>query len=178
MGKRKSLSKRTRFEVFKRDGFQCQYCGGTPPKVLLHVDHVVALANGGTDDESNLITSCADCNLGKAAVPLSELPAPVETRAEMLAEKEAQLLGYQELLKERKDRLQSEALKVLDIIDPTERETTDADWYSVQSFIEKLGYYDVMRAAEIAVAQGPYRTKAKFRYFCGICWNWIREGVS
>lgn len=37
MTKRKSISKKVRFEVFKRDGFSCQYCGATPPGALLHV---------------------------------------------------------------------------------------------------------------------------------------------
>lgn len=60
-----SLSARTRFEVLKRDGFACQYCGGRAPDVVLHIDHIVARANGGEDDVGNLITSCATCNLGK-----------------------------------------------------------------------------------------------------------------
>lgn len=33
--KRKPLSKRIRFEVFKRDSFTCQFCGRTPPEVIL-----------------------------------------------------------------------------------------------------------------------------------------------
>lgn len=39
MAERKSLSKKTRFEVFKRDSFECQYCGAHPPSTILHVDH-------------------------------------------------------------------------------------------------------------------------------------------
>jgi 5-methylcytosine-specific restriction endonuclease McrA len=104
MVERKAVSKRTRFEVFKRDSFTCQYCGGTPPKVLLHIDHIVAVANGGKNDESNLITSCADCNLGKSSVPLSIVPQSVEDRATLLAEREEQLLGYQELMKNKKKK--------------------------------------------------------------------------
>ena len=34
------MSKKMRFDVFKRDGFQCQYCGSTPPSVVLEVDHI------------------------------------------------------------------------------------------------------------------------------------------
>ncbi|MEY5098935.1 MAG: hypothetical protein RJA36_1654, partial [Pseudomonadota bacterium] len=67
MSDRKKFSKRTRFEIFKRDGFTCQYCGAHPPGVLLHLDHIVALAAGGADDEDNLITACEPCNLGKGA---------------------------------------------------------------------------------------------------------------
>lgn len=43
---RKAISTRTRFEVFKRDGFKCLYCGRTPPSVLLHVDHIIPVCSG------------------------------------------------------------------------------------------------------------------------------------
>lgn len=42
--KRKSLSKKTRFEVFKRDSFTCQYCGRSAPEVVLQVDHIKPVA--------------------------------------------------------------------------------------------------------------------------------------
>lgn len=67
-----SLSKRIRFEAFKRDKFTCQYCGKKAPDVILHADHVHPRAQGGEDTILNLITSCSDCNLGKGAVPLSD----------------------------------------------------------------------------------------------------------
>lgn len=72
MNKRKSLSKKTRFEVFKRDSFTCQYCGRSAPDVVLQVDHMVAVANGGTNELVNLITSCAPCNAGKGAREISD----------------------------------------------------------------------------------------------------------
>jgi hypothetical protein len=62
-----AISKRLRFELFKRDGFTCQYCGQRAPDVILEVDHIVALSNGGSDDPENLTTSCKDCNRGKCA---------------------------------------------------------------------------------------------------------------
>ena len=62
-----AVSTRTRFEIFKRDNYRCHYCGATPLQSALHIDHVVATANGGTDDPSNLITACKDCNLRKHA---------------------------------------------------------------------------------------------------------------
>lgn len=68
--KRKSLSKRLRFEIFKRDGFKCLYCGATPAQKVLRVDHVTPVAEGGADDPINLVTSCFDCNAGKGPVPL------------------------------------------------------------------------------------------------------------
>src|SRR5947209_7084912 len=69
---RKALSKRTRFEIFKRDGFKCLYCGATPVQKVLRVDHVKPVIEGGSNDPSNLVTSCFDCNAGKGPVPLEE----------------------------------------------------------------------------------------------------------
>jgi len=67
-----SISKKTRFEVFKRDSFTCQYCGQSAPDVILEVDHIHPRAEDGSDDISNLITSCFDCNRGKGARRLSD----------------------------------------------------------------------------------------------------------
>ena len=54
-----SVSTRTRFEVLKRDGFRCRYCGLTAMATELHVDHVVPASKGGTDDPVNLVAACA-----------------------------------------------------------------------------------------------------------------------
>jgi len=68
---RKSTGKRLRFEVFKRDHFTCQYCGAQPPDVVLVVDHIDAVATGGSNHIDNLITACEACNGGKADIPLT-----------------------------------------------------------------------------------------------------------
>ena len=61
----RTISKHIRFEVMYRAGFACHYCGRTPPDVKLHVDHVIPISAGGTDDLFNLVTACLDCNVGK-----------------------------------------------------------------------------------------------------------------
>lgn len=66
------MSKKLRFEVFKRDSFRCQYCGRAAPDVVLQIDHVKPVADGGENDILNLITSCKDCNLGKGDRTLDE----------------------------------------------------------------------------------------------------------
>jgi hypothetical protein len=40
--------------------------------VILNVDHIMPVAEGGTNDIMNLITSCFDCNSGKGARQLSD----------------------------------------------------------------------------------------------------------
>ncbi len=71
---RKNISKRVRFEVLERDGFRCHYCGLSSDATQLHIDHIVAVANGGSNKHDNLITACIDCNLGKGAMALSRMP--------------------------------------------------------------------------------------------------------
>lgn len=63
---RAGVTRRVRFQIFQRDGFRCVYCGATARTSQLHIDHVVPVSKGGTDQPSNLATACADCNLGKA----------------------------------------------------------------------------------------------------------------
>lgn len=53
---------RLRASVLKRDNHTCVYCRA-PATV---VDHVVALAHGGTDTASNLVAACRKCNDDKA----------------------------------------------------------------------------------------------------------------
>lgn len=64
--KRKSISPKVRFEVFKRDSFTCQYCGKQAPDVVLEIDHMKPVSDGGDNSIINLITSCWDCNRGKS----------------------------------------------------------------------------------------------------------------
>lgn len=71
--RRKGLSPRLRFEVFKRDAFTCQYCGRKAPDVILNCDHLLPVAGGGGNDAINLITSCDQCNDGKGAALLSDV---------------------------------------------------------------------------------------------------------
>jgi 5-methylcytosine-specific restriction endonuclease McrA len=55
----------TRFNVFLRDRFVCQYCGGPHPAPYLTFDHVVPRSRGGRTTWDNVVTACTDCNLRK-----------------------------------------------------------------------------------------------------------------
>lgn len=54
-----------RFQILERDSFTCRFCGKRAPETELEVDHVVPRSKGGSDDTSNLVTACRDCNRGK-----------------------------------------------------------------------------------------------------------------
>lgn len=83
MTARKTLSKKTRFEVFKRDGFKCQYCGAEAPRAVLHVDHIHPVSKGGDNGLMNLITACVDCNAGKSDRKLSDDSAVAKQRTQL-----------------------------------------------------------------------------------------------
>jgi 5-methylcytosine-specific restriction endonuclease McrA len=54
----------TRFNVFLRDRFKCQYCGSPED---LTFDHLVPRSRGGHTTWSNVVTACAPCNLKKGS---------------------------------------------------------------------------------------------------------------
>jgi hypothetical protein len=93
MSKRKSIGDKVRFEVFKRDSFACQYCGAKAPDVVLNVDHIHPVSQGGGNDIINLITSCRDCNSGKSDRSLSDSSVLAKQRQQLedLEERRAQL---------------------------------------------------------------------------------------
>ena len=55
-----------RFSVLKRDEFKSQYCGCKAPEVELHVGHVIPWKVVKEHDANNLVTACAEGNVGKA----------------------------------------------------------------------------------------------------------------
>ncbi len=54
----------TRFNLFLRDEFCCQYCGATGD---LTFDHVVPRARGGVTSWENVVAACSKCNLEKGS---------------------------------------------------------------------------------------------------------------
>lgn len=61
----------TRFNVFLRDRFSCQYCGARDE---LTFDHVTPRSRGGTTTWENVVAACSPCNLRKA----DRMPADAE----------------------------------------------------------------------------------------------------
>lgn len=110
MKKRESISKKIRFEIFKRDNFKCQYCGSSAPHVLLHIDHIKPVSKGGTNVITNLITACESCNGGKSNILLDSSAAIDKQRIQLesLQKRREQLemmMQWHDLIVDEKDVL-------------------------------------------------------------------------
>lgn len=63
----------SRFNVFLRDTFSCQYCGRRFPTQDLTFDHVIPRCRGGKTNWENVVTACMICNHNKGRKLLNEL---------------------------------------------------------------------------------------------------------
>jgi len=174
---RKPISKKLRFEIFKRDVFKCQYCGKMPPLTILEVDHIIPVIKGGKNNEDNLITSCFDCNRGKGKTELSSLPQTTADKIKILKEKEKQYKQYRKIQNEIEKRI----IEEIEIIDGMYsfyfKEFCLSDKFkngSVRNFIEKIGYDETFKSMTTACTKIHDSDKA-IKYFCGICWNIIKN---
>ncbi len=85
----RGLSLQLRNQILERNGYTCQQCGASAHdmddlnpgrKVRLHIDHIVPLSQGGTNDPDNLRVLCSNCNQGRGNVQM-----PSETAVNILA---------------------------------------------------------------------------------------------
>jgi len=182
MKQRKSISTRTRFEIFKRDSFRCLYCGKAAPSVMLHVDHVLPVCEGGTNDPANLVTACQDCNLGKSGVLLSQKPASLKETAKQEREKFAQLNAYNEWLREKRVQQEQWVAQIADFWlrlegeDPTQWRLGTAREQMVTQFLRRLPAEEIIDALSITYTKSWITKPAdQNRYFAGVCWKKIKE---
>jgi len=63
----------TRFNVFLRDEFSCQYCNKTLAAQGLTFDHVLPRMHGGHTHWENIVTACQPCNAKKGSSLLEDL---------------------------------------------------------------------------------------------------------
>jgi hypothetical protein len=174
-----AVTKRTRFEVLRRDNHTCRYCGAAAPDVKLHVDHVTPVALGGTDGPDNLVAACIDCNFGKSSSsPDANIVADVtadavrwalimKVAAEVIEEEAAAKRSAMNTLRRLfiSEYWGDEYIPLPnDWLETTYRFTTNG--LSVETLCEFAG---------IAITKPTVLRTNAFRYFCGIAWNRVRE---
>ncbi len=67
----------TRQNIFRRDRFECQYCG---TKKDLTLDHVLPSSRGGGQTWTNLVTACKRCNARKGDFTPEEAGMPLRRK--------------------------------------------------------------------------------------------------
>lgn len=165
---RKSTGKRLRFEIFKRDGFRCLYCGATPVEKALRADHVIPVAQGGPTEAENLVTSCFDCNAGKAAVPLEERALVSSIAAEADREHAEQIFEWLRI--QREIRSAKDAV-VDDLCQLWSREIgyRPVDLLSrLRAAVDREGYAAVQKAIERTGRKDLPSVTTQFQYFYGV----------
>jgi len=171
--KRKPLSKKIRFEVFKRDGFRCVYCGKNPPDVVLEVDHIEPVSKGGSNDINNLTTACFACNRGKTNIPLDKIPQTLANNLETLKVKEQQLKEYRKYIKTIKKREDKDIEDIHILFKqqfPKKRLTTEFLNTSLRYFLKIFPKHEIEDAWNTAFCK-QLDPEATTKYFCGICWR-------
>lgn len=152
MAKRKAISKRVRFEVFKRDSFKCQYCGSSAPESILHIDHIKPVSKGGDNEIVNLVTACDSCNLGKSDKELSDNSAVVKQKDQLdeINEKREQLemmLKWRESMKSINDDYADAIAKEINEYSTT-RSISDHGRKSIKAWLKKYSLNEIFEAIE------------------------------
>lgn len=161
-----TVSRRLRFEILRRDGHTCRYCGGVAPDVVLTVDHVVPVALGGGDDPSNLVTACRDCNAGKSSIA-PDAPIVEDVSAAADAFRRALSVAWEHDVDED-DPMHEYYVLALDDWPPGE--WRDDEWVKSVAAWTRLGavYEDFSEMIAVTFRE---RREDPWRYFCGCMWR-------
>jgi hypothetical protein len=178
-----AITKRTRFEILRRDNHTCQYCGEKAPDVVLHIDHVVPVALGGDDKPGNLVAACKNCNAGKASIqpdsPLVQgLSAEAAAYALGMTDKLTRFRAEFESLEEYADAFH----EVWDRwVQNDETMPLPADYRSTLFRWQHMGIPSDVFDLAIPSANAKYNRErhmkpdAIFTYMAGIVWNMFNE---
>lgn len=177
------VSKRLRFEILRRDGHACRYCGAAAPDVTLTVDHVIPQALGGSSEPENLVAACMPCNSGKTSTtPDAPLVADVAADAARWGRAMAYVASLDEADRdariERREEFEGEWNDWTFSGPGGTRAPIElpGDWgLTVDRFgAAGLTKGDLADAVEIAMAAQHVRADKTWTYFCGVCWNKVR----
>lgn len=183
MAERKPIGKKMRFEVFKRDKFTCQYCGRKAPDVILEVDHIKPVAEGGKNTILNLITSCRDCNRGKGKTILTvnEEMVKQQNRLQELAEKREQMELLMEWRNELADFEDAQAQKLSEyIVTITPWRCSESGVSKLKNLVNRFSFQEVVDAIDISYSKYFTNNEDSWQYafdkIGGVCYNRRKQG--
>lgn len=167
--RRKGLGNAKRFAIFQRDRFTCVYCGRKPPGVILEVDHVHPVAEGGTDDELNLVTSCRECNAGKRTKILDVPPPTAEDAVDEINEREEQLREYSRAAMAVRTRINLETDCICTYLFDCELPHNHPWAASIRGALKKMAFVDLMDICDDILGRTYVQTNEhRFRYLMSV----------
>jgi hypothetical protein len=175
-----SVSKRTRFEVLRRDEFTCQYCGEKAPDVVLNVDHVMPVSLGGSDKPDNLLTACKSCNTGKSSIaPDSPLVVSLGAKAaayalgmtDKMTRIRAGLDAGDDYCNEFEDIWNGFTFAGKQVPLPLDYESSLHRWFSMGVPIRMI-QLAVGKSMALMFPKGDF---GRFTYMAGIVWNRLND---
>lgn len=181
---RTPVKKSLRFEIFKRDKFTCRYCGAQPPEVVLHVDHVLPVAAGGTNDEANLVTACESCNLGKRDKLLDNTlpPSDSDLRYLEIMQEKAELERAGRARRQLEDLRYNEAIELMDMaLVYSGEDNLPPDVCAVIRMLGRHEYHAVaeaMKIAATAIVCRKIHPEELYRYAAGCLKKMDRGGCN
>jgi hypothetical protein len=178
-----AVSKRLRYEILRRDENTCRYCGGRVPDVVLTVDHVVPTALGGSDDPSNLVAACKDCNAGKtSSSPDAPLVADVAEKAVQWAQAITRWARQRIDDRYERDCYVDQFTDAWDIWgygpdDDRKQVPKPGGWKATiwQFYETGLPVEELEDAITIACGRDRVQLEEKFRYMCGVAWKQVEK---
>ena len=161
-----AVSKRTRYEVLRRDDHTCRYCGESAPDVKITVDHVTPTALGGSDKPDNLVAACKDCNAGKSSVqPGSDLVDDVKQTD----------IRWAAAIRQAADIRAAQRAGADDYIDrfvsAWQPRYLPNNFASTLQSLYESGLPEVEMLDAVGIAFSARDVESRFRYFCGVAWR-------
>lgn len=176
-----AVSKRTRYEVLKRDNFTCRYCRSTEDS--LKVDHVIPVALGGSDAPDNLVAACHDCNAGKSSTsPDAAMVADVSQRAVEWGAAITRYNAIQMADRKKRDAYVRRFEKAWNYwhygpAEENKKLPKPLDWKQTIWQFYGLGFpiAELEDAVTIAGGNDMVTVDRTFRYMCGVVWTKVRQ---
>lgn len=176
-----AISKRLRFEILRRDGHACRYCGARAPEVKLTVDHVIPKALGGTDDPANLAASCGPCNGGKSS-GAPDAPLVAEVNQDAMRWQMAWAAAVAEAKRNGEQRAKDVAKVKRNYatayrgrhgeapVLPDGWQSSVGRWLDLGLTVQLID-----EAISAAVGRERIRREDRWAYFAGCCWGTLRK---
>lgn len=179
------VTPRLRYEILRRDGHRCHYCGLTAAQTTLVIDHVIPRALGGRTVPENLVTSCRRCNAGKSSVPpdaplVEDVDRDARRWASAIRRAAEARQGERERLVAITKALDAEwsswtyrpyqGARKKPVPRPDDWDIAVARWVTLGLDLQAISYY-----LDISMRNSKVHPEKAWVYFAGCCWNGMKD---